>query len=127
VKKAIAKAEKEAIETLKAQGMKTHVNIKHYCKGSKDSLIFDSLSFGERRDIDEGQICNISNQRAMTNIDFETIKIPFMYRHNNSFKEVISVFHEHRMSQQSQGLSIVLNKSNESDINNTGLRINIYG
>ena len=51
--------------------MKTRVIVKHYTKSSEHSKIFDSTSYGERRDIDEGEICNVSDVRALTNINFE--------------------------------------------------------
>ena len=45
--------------------------------------LFDMSSFGERRDIDDGELCIVDDLRAHSNIDFEQNQTPFIFKVNN--------------------------------------------
>ena len=45
--------------------------------------LFDSQSIGERRDIDEGELCKVDDMRADTNINFNELRNPFIFKLNN--------------------------------------------
>ena len=96
VQEAINNAEKQAGEILKLQGKEIIVNVIHYCRSEtkKKTKLFDSLAVGERRDIDEGQICNVSEIRALTNIPFEDLDMPFLFKHSNNFNNIIKLLKE---------------------------------
>lgn len=46
--------------------------------------LFDNLNFGERHDLDEGDICKLDDMRAdVDNLQLNQIKNPFIFKLNN--------------------------------------------
>lgn len=55
----------------------------------KNMKLFDSSSFGERRDIDEGELCKVDDMRADSNIDFNELRSPFIFKMHNQFRHIL--------------------------------------
>ena len=72
VKEAIKEATKfaeEMSEDKNCDGIKITVTHKTQYISQKNMKLFDNLNFGERRDLDEGELCKIDDMRADTNVN----------------------------------------------------------
>ena len=71
------------------------VTHKSQYKGNKNMKLFDSQSFGERRDVDEGEVCKVDKLRALSNINFQKLTMPFMFKMNNAFNKILQMILKH--------------------------------
>lgn len=106
-----------------------------YYGGQGHRKLFDSK--GSRNEaIEEGEICIVDDYRAQSNIDFEELSMPFVFKESNQFDQILKMILEDQESHSQKQLSNErLNlsvKASQKSMENEdaeigGLKINIHG
>ena len=91
IRDAIKDATKFTEDKMDELKMEIRVKVTHKTlySNQKNIKIFDSSSFGERRDIDEGELCKVDDMRADSNINFQDFDNPYIHKLHNQFKNIL--------------------------------------
>lgn len=93
VREAIKEATKYAEEKSEDKGenrVKVTVTHKTQFSSWKNMKLFDNLNFGERRDLDEGELCKLDGMRAdVVNINLNEWRSPFIFKQHNQFSNIL--------------------------------------
>ena len=92
VKEAIKEATAFADYQMKEDNIEIKLKVTHKTlyPNQKNVKFFDSESYGERKDLDDGELCKVDDMRAESNINFHDLSNnPFIHKLNNQFRNIL--------------------------------------